>query len=107
MYQLNLVPEGDEEAVAKVDASCKEKFRWAWLDKTVTLKLKDKNGEDMNVEKKLREFIVKGYTCGVCMCKICGNKSIKHANRGITSITDHVKTPSHIKKVNIDLQMYV
>lgn len=62
----NILKRCDEHIVRELDKDMKEKFRWAWFDKTVILTLPDKVG----VERKVRDFFNKIDTPGFVVCRV-------------------------------------
>ena len=86
---MKLIKQGDEALVKEIDKSVKNKFRWSWLDRTVTISVKIGNSTEELVEK-LADYIVKCDVAGKSQCLYCDK---------ITSILDVIK--SHFWSQNI------
>ncbi len=77
----------------KVDCSARNKFSWGWLNFSVDVVI---NKEVTSV--KLEKFIRKPELEGKAWCTLC-ECDIKYASRGRIALVDHVKSKSHIRKM--------
>ena len=81
-----------DPCVKDIDASVKNKFRWAWLEEEVDLGLGEKY-------KKVRvgETLHKTKEAGSAWCSLCC-KTVTYSSSGKKALLQHMKKPVHANK---------
>lgn len=87
----------DESRVLEIDKGIKNKFKWQWLEKTVTFEVKI-GKETQTVTESLASFIKKVETPGKALCVYC-NDLISYGSRGCVAFVEHAKFKKHAQKV--------
>lgn len=90
---MKFLSRDQEASVAEIDKNVKNKFRWDWLQRTVTMKVKlGKKIEE--ISETLEQFIKKCDLPGKAFCIYC-NDVINYGSRGCVALIDHA---SKVKK---------
>lgn len=82
-----ILDRGIDSAEILIDANCKNKFRWEWLETNVEGEILSTNIRKVNKEGKVK-------------CIVC-DKLVNYGSRGKVAIADHVKSDDHKKRVNL------
>ena len=83
-----------DPSVKDVDASVKNKFRWAWFNDEVDLDLGPKY---QKMKLKVGDTLFKTPEAGVCWCKLCC-RNVVYSSSGKKALNQHIKTPHHARK---------
>ncbi|XP_033638505.1 uncharacterized protein LOC117299151, partial [Asterias rubens] len=76
-----------DASVQEIDNGVKNKFRWEWLQETVTID---------GYQHKLRDCFQKIATAGKVCCNYC-NDTINYSANGKRALVSHVKQAKHLK----------
>lgn len=96
---VRLIEKADTSVIAEIDKDVKNKFRWAWLEKSVTLSVKiGKKTEE--VTELLRDYVGKCDVAGKAQCLYC-SELINYGSRGCIALIEHAKGKKHCEKVAI------
>ena len=100
MVMIRIFSKENMALVKEIDKSVKNKFRFEWLEKTVTIKIKvDKKTH--NVVEKVGDFIAKCDIPGKAKCTYC-NDIISYGSRGYLSLVEHAsRAKKHAEKVRL------
>jgi hypothetical protein len=82
----------DPRDIREIDKSCKNKFKWNWLETEVTIKLKSGEKKVM-----LSEHIRKIDVDGRAKCIVCPD-ILNYGGRGKSTLTSHTLSPRHVKE---------
>ena len=95
---MKLLTKENEALVKDINKDVKNKFRWSWLERTITLTVKiGKNTED--VVEKLGDYIAKCDVPGKAQCLYCDD-TINYRSRGCVALVEHAtKGKKHAAKV--------
>ena len=87
-----IVENRDEGTVRTIDAECKNKFRWEWLEKQFN-----------NIA--LGDFIKKIDIPGKALCTVC-NDIIFYGTRGRKALESHAESKKHNKLIQLQRKNY-
>ena len=100
---MSIIARGEESLrVKEVDKNARYKWLWRWMEQSITVDVADvlpnrkwQNGPIViSLKEHMRKIDVKGKArCVLCNCEMV------YGNKGITRITDHLKTQGHVAKV--------
>ena len=89
--------------VDQVDEGIPNKWKWEWLQKIVSIDVKNsypslqwKSQEPLSV--CLKDSIRKINVPGQAICLVCNKKSVKYGTNGVSALIKHVTCKSHVEK---------
>ena len=84
---MKLLSKENEALVKEIDKDVKNKFRWSWLEKSVTVRVKiRKNTED--VIERLFDYIDRTDVPWKAQCLYCDD-TINYGSRGCVALVEH------------------
>lgn len=102
---FKLLSREDESRVQEIDKDIKNKFKWKWLEKQVTISVKF-HRTTQNVTETLAAFVKKVDIPGKALCIYC-NDLINYGSRGCIALTEHAsKVKKHVANVAIRKSNY-
>ena len=84
---MGVLTKSDILKIKEIDQKVKNKFSFAWLERTVEIA--------SGLKVSLGDDISKTDDAGQAVCKLC-NKYINYGSRGAVALDDHVKSAKHI-----------
>ena len=94
----------DESKLVDVEKGVVNKFRWEWMERVVEFDPLEKfpklNWTHGSVRLTVKDHIRKIDQPGKVVCILCSSSdSFSYADGGVQSITNHLKTKKHLKKL--------
>ena len=91
----NTIDKRDEAKVREIDAGLKNKFRWDWFDRKVTITPVDGKHEPVSVT--IGDFVKKLDVAGKALCTVCDDV-VNYGSRGLKAFECHALTAKHRKQ---------
>ena len=92
----NIIETRDEAKVREIDADLKNKFRWDWLDRKVTVSpVGSSKQEPLSV--LVSDFVKKLDVAGKALCTVCDDV-ILYGSRGWKALQSHATSVKHRKQ---------
>ena len=88
---VSIISRTEEDKIKVIDKDANNKFKWSWLEKTVTVQI----GKEMH-KIVLADCIRKVSVCGKAQCCECLDL-INYASRGVNTLIRHCQTKKHIR----------
>ena len=114
MSLLQQIVQRDEGSLADIDNGVTNKFKWEWLERTVSVDVKKAHPKlnwtsDQLLTICLKDCIRKMNKPGKAVCIVCHKKEtdvLTYGTAGVNVLKNHVLTKGHIERVVTEMQCY-
>ena len=104
MSLLQQILQRGDGSLGEIDDGVPNKFRWEWLEKTVSVNVKKDHPKvkwtsDQPLEMCLKDCIRKIKQPGKAICTVCyktDSDVIRYGNGGVNVIKQHLSTKGHV-----------
>ena len=93
----------DTDEIDKVDGNVVNKWRWDWMERTVSIDVKKsfpkiKWEGDGGLKICLKDCMRKIDQPGKAVCLVCNKSEVKYGANGVSALNKHVQPRTHVEK---------